>query len=128
LRKMVRRYGKYFLVTDQDLDRSLDTFEKHGDAVIFFGRLIPGVRSLISIPAGLRSMDLKRFLAFTLMGSTLWNIVMAGAGYFLGSNWRQVLEFMDTYETIILIAGLALLLIFLVTRLRTRGRRKAAIE
>ena len=90
---------------------------------VFIGRLIPGVRSLISIPAGLRGMKMPVFLALTLAGTLVWNTLLAGTGYMLGSNWREVLVFLDSYERILLVAIAALLVIFVARRLRNPPER-----
>jgi membrane protein DedA with SNARE-associated domain len=120
LRGWVCKWGKYLLVADQDLNRALETFDRHGNQAVFIGRLIPGVRSLISLPAGLRRMDMKVFLALTLLGTVLWNSILTTAGYILGSNWEAVLEFLETYELVIQIAFGAVLLYFLARRIRHR--------
>lgn len=95
LRAWTCKYGKYLLISGQDFDKALVTFDRYGKLAVFFGRLIPGVRSLISIPAGLRGMKLPAFIGLTLAGATIWNTFMVGAGYVLGQNWRVVLEFLD---------------------------------
>lgn len=68
LRKGVQKYGKYLLLSEEELDKALDTFDRHGQMAILLGRLIPGVRSLISIPAGLEEMPIKNFLLLTTLG------------------------------------------------------------
>lgn len=98
VRKLVANYGKYLFVSEGDLDRAAGWFEKYGELIIFFGRLIPLIRSIISIPAGYTRMNPVRFLIYTTLGTTLWNLILAYAGWLLGENWEDILAFMDTYQ------------------------------
>lgn len=118
--RWLERYGKYLLLDKQDLDRALDTFERHGSVSVLFGRLVPGVRSLISLPAGMRKMPLAHFLGLTTIGTVLWNLMLIFAGYFLERNWQRVLKVMDTYETIIYILVGGAALYFVVRRIGKR--------
>lgn len=120
LRTWICRWGKFMFLSGEDLDRSLDTFNRHGKSAIFVGRLIPGVRSLISIPAGINKMPMGEFIGLTLLGTLGWNLTLTTAGVLLGSNWRKILDIMDTYELVIWAVTGLLLLWFLVRRL---GRR-----
>jgi membrane protein DedA with SNARE-associated domain len=78
-----------------DVDRADDWFEEHGTAATFFGRFVPGVRSLVSIPAGTSSMSRPTFWLYTTLGSAIWNTVFVLAGYWLGSSWTTVGEYSD---------------------------------
>ncbi len=86
IRKLVGKIGKYMLITVEDFDNSLDWFNKHGELVIFFGRMVPIIRSLISIPAGVASMNMVRFTIFTIAGTSLWNFLLAYGGKLLGQQ------------------------------------------
>ena len=100
VRSVVRRYGRFLQVSEADLDRSLATFDRYGDAVVLFGRVIPLVRSLVSIPAGICKMPLPRFIVFTAIGSAFWSAALAYAGVVLGENWDDVIMFLDRYESV----------------------------
>ena len=78
------------LVDREDVERASAWFDRHGRAAVFFGRLVPGVRSLISLPAGASRMPLGRFAAYTTAGSLVWNGLLVGAGVWLGDRWEQV--------------------------------------
>lgn len=78
------------LVERDDLDRSHDWFDRHGYGSVLIGRLVPGVRSLVSIPAGADAMGRPAFYALTALGSTIWNVLLVGAGWVLGTSWRNV--------------------------------------
>ena len=80
------------------MDRSAEWFERYGEIIIFFGRLIPLIRSIISIPAGYTRMNPVRFLVYTTLGTTIWNLILTYAGRLLGENWENILAFMDTYQ------------------------------
>ncbi len=98
VRSLVARYGKFLFISENDLDRAAEWFERYGEAIIFFGRLIPLVRSIISVPAGYTRMNPVRFIIYTILGTTLWNLILAYAGRLLGENWEEILAFMDTYQ------------------------------
>jgi membrane protein DedA with SNARE-associated domain len=117
VRGFVKRFGKFFLISEEDHDRALAFFNKHGQAVVFFGRLIPIIRSLISIPAGMNHMPMAKFLLFTTIGSVIWNSVLTAGGMILGNNWERIMEFVGHYEKATLaVVGLAVLA-FIVIRL-----------
>lgn len=78
------------LFGDEDVDRARDLFARHGGAAVFLARLVPGLRSVISIPAGFEAMPLGRFVAWTAAGSAAWNAALIGAGWALGTQWRRV--------------------------------------
>jgi membrane protein DedA with SNARE-associated domain len=90
-RPLVDRLGKYLLVTTGDLDRAEDKFARRGEAIVFFGRFVPLVRSFIPIAAGLAEMALPKFTAFTFAACAIWCGGLAGIGYGLGSSWHGVI-------------------------------------
>ncbi|MCC6801730.1 MAG: DedA family protein [Anaerolineae bacterium] len=130
VRRFLRRYGNWIGISEADYDRALRFFERYGDVVIFFGRCIPLVRSLISIPAGAHHMPLPRFLLFTALGSAIWSGILGYAGVVLGENWEQILDFIDHYQTltIIVIAIGGVLLVGGWVAIRARGRSRASQE
>ncbi|MFP4345489.1 MAG: DedA family protein [Anaerolineales bacterium] len=122
VRFLMQRYGKWFLLSEKDFDTALAWFERHGELVIFFGRMVPIVRSLISIPAGLASMNLPRFSLYTAIGTGLWSFLLALAGYLLGQNWPLVMEWVGRYEKVVLALVVVAAVVFVVSRLRQRTR------
>ncbi|HKZ45463.1 MAG TPA: DedA family protein [archaeon] len=86
-RHFLVRYGKYMFVDEKKLSVAERWFDKHGKMAIFLGRMAPGIRELISIPAGLSKMDIKEFLLFTFAGSFVWTSVLGLVGYLLGESW-----------------------------------------
>ena len=89
-RKLVLRFGKFLRVKEQDLDKADHWFDRHGAPIVLFGRLVPGARSLVSIPAGLSEMPVAKFIALTTLGSTAWNCALIGAGWALGEHYEKV--------------------------------------
>jgi membrane protein DedA with SNARE-associated domain len=125
LNAWIRKYGKFILLSEEDLNQVLDTFDRHGKMAVFFGRLIPGVRSLISLPAGIDHMPLPGFLALTFLGSGIWNAILLYAGMVLHDNWRDFLNIIRTYENVLWILTGAAALFFVAHRLRRRWAAQA---
>ncbi|MBW0275237.1 hypothetical protein ATM97_08800 [Nocardia sp. MH4] len=120
LRRIVDRLP---LLRLSDLDRTEDWFARHGDKAVFFGRMIPIFRSLISIPAGVERMPVGRFTVLTTAGSLLWNAVFVFAGYFLGENWHVVQTYAGVLQKLVIAAVLVATTWLLVGRLRDRRAR-----
>jgi membrane protein DedA with SNARE-associated domain len=125
VRVLMRRYGKWLLLSEEDFDTALEWFNRYGETVIFFGRMVPIVRSLISIPAGLAEMHLGYFGAYTAVGTALWSFLLAFAGYLLGRSWNLVSEWMSRYEKATLIIGLLAVIVFFTVRF-IRKRREVS--
>ncbi|MHB1865354.1 MAG: DedA family protein [Candidatus Saccharimonadales bacterium] len=89
-RALVEHWGKYILIRHHDLDKSEAFFNKHGDIAVLIGRILPVVRTFISLPAGVAEMPLAKFILFTLLGSLPWTFGLAFAGRALASNWQSV--------------------------------------
>jgi len=106
------------LVDAADIDRAAGWFHRHGSAAVFFGRLIPGVRSLISLPAGAAGMSLLAFTLLTLVGSALWNGLLVGAGYALGTQWQTVDRYAGVLDRIVIAVVVAVILLGIIRRLR----------
>ena len=113
VRRLVESYGKYVFISEKDLDRGAEWFERYGEAVIFFGRLIPLVRSIVSVPAGYTRMHFGRFLLFTTLGTALWSLVLTYAGRLLGENWGEIKDFMEPYQNGTLVVIVVLVVAFI---------------
>lgn len=101
--KFIIRYGKYFLLNEEHLNKTKKWFNKKGELTIFIGRFIPVVRHFISIPAGLGRMNLKRFILYTLIGAGIWNSFLTYIGLVLGNNWESISHYSDYFSWGILI-------------------------
>ena len=104
-------------VSRSDVERADSWFSRYGTWSVLFGRVIPVVRSLISIPAGFNRMNFMQFTGLTLLGSAVWNTLLVSAGYILGDQWCSILCVLNVFETIV-IAVVVLIVVFLVIRWR----------
>ena len=109
LRAWVDQHGKWLTVSGRDLDRAQQWFQRHGRAAVFFGRLVPGVRTFVSLPAGFAEMPLGTFLVFSALGTAVWTTALAFAGVLLQANYAQVGDYVNV-ATNILLAAFALVL------------------
>ncbi|MBC1533174.1 DedA family protein [Listeria seeligeri] len=101
LSKIVLKHGRILRLKESDIERAENFFLKYGSWAVFLCRMIPLIRSLISIPAGMTKMKMSRFLVLTTAGSLLWNTVLIGLGAFLGESWNEIVVFMDSFSMII---------------------------
>jgi membrane protein DedA with SNARE-associated domain len=122
IRLVVKKFGKYIGFRLKDFDKAVHWFERHGVPIVLFGRLIPVVRSLVSIPAGLTRMSPVKFFAFTGIGSLVWNTAWISAGFVLGENWEVAERFSSVIDYVVY-AVLAFILIQLVIRF-IKARKK----
>lgn len=95
LKDFAERHARWTTVGAEDIDKAIDAFNRHGRSAVLFGRLIPAIRTLISVPAGLASMSWTQFLLYSTIGSLAWTGVLTGAGYVLESNYEQVSKYVD---------------------------------
>ena len=95
LSKFLDKRGKYLGITSEDLAKSKRWFDKYGVSLVFWGRLIPGIRTLISVPAGMEMMPLRKFLIWTTLGSLIWVVILTYAGFILGDNWQNIESYLD---------------------------------
>jgi membrane protein DedA with SNARE-associated domain len=117
LRKSVVRLERFKLVFESDLDKASKAFERHGGKAILIGHLVPGVGALISIPAGIKRMPvLRQFVPYTILGSTMWNVVFTVLGLALGAQWAVVKEYTSIIEYGFIALIVAAILWFLTRR------------
>jgi membrane protein DedA with SNARE-associated domain len=121
LEAWVDRYGKWLGFSGKDIKKSQHWFDKHGKAVVFFGRLIPGVRTLISLPAGIDAMPMPTFLIYSTAGTTIWVTALTLAGYFLGEKYTLVEEYVGPLSKVVL--GLLVLAFIIWVGLRLANRK-----
>ncbi|EKU79906.1 membrane protein DedA with SNARE-associated domain [Massilia sp. UYP32] len=103
LEKFADKHARWMTVTHGDIEHAMDSFEKHGRKVVLFGRLIPAIRTLISVPAGLAGMPMGQFLLYSTVGSLVWTGILTGAGYMLESQYERVAQYVDPVSKAILI-------------------------
>ncbi|GAA1127858.1 DedA family protein [Arthrobacter flavus] len=113
------------LVDLEDVDRVEAWFDRHGYKAVFFGRMIPLFRSLVSIPAGIERMSIWIFIGLTTAGSLIWNSIFVLAGFYLGENWHVVEAYADVFQKIVIAAVVVFLVYFVVSRILKIRRRRA---
>lgn len=106
-RALLERFGRYVLLKDEDLDRAERFFARRGELAVFAGRLVPVVRTFISLPAGVAEMPALRFGVYTLLGCLPWTAALAAAGYALGSNWNSIVHGFTVATIIIAVLAVA---------------------
>jgi membrane protein DedA with SNARE-associated domain len=111
------------LMKPSDFDRTEKWFLRHGTKAVFFGRMVPLFRSLISIPAGVERMPMRQFLPLTTLGSLIWNSVFVVAGYQLGANWQLVNGYAGILQNVVIAAVAIAVVLFVTIRVRDRVRR-----
>lgn len=110
LKRFAAKHGRLLTLSPSDIDNANRWFERHGAAVVFFGRMIPAIRTLISVPAGLSTMPFWRFLLYTVLGSALWTGVLTFAGLMLHENYARVADYVDPLSKIVVVTVVALYL------------------
>ncbi|PZX03000.1 membrane protein DedA with SNARE-associated domain [Psychrobacillus insolitus] len=120
LEKIVGKYGKYLRLTIKDVHKADAWFDKYGVWAVFFGRLVPLVRSLISIPAGMSNMKFGLFLLFTTLGTLIWNTVLVSVGAAVGDNWSEIVGYMDIYSNVVYVIIAIIGIAFLVWYFKKR--------
>lgn len=106
-RPIIARWGKYFFISEDDLVKGERFFARWGTYAVFFGRMVPLVRTFVSVPAGLARMDLRVFTLYTLAGSVLWATLLAFVGYQLGENYEKIRDYMGPADVIVAVVILA---------------------
>lgn len=116
-RPLLLRYGRYVLISPHEIEVADRWFTRYGEAAIFFSRMLPVVRTFISLPAGVARMRFVRFLAYTTLGSFPWSLGLVYAGKLLGDNWIAVREFLQRFDYVIALAILALVAFYVYRRI-----------
>ncbi len=122
LEKIVDRWGHILRLTRKDIQKADAWFRRFGVWAVLIGRLVPLVRSLISIPAGMAHMNFGVFLFFTTIGSLIWNSVLVYLGATVGSNWSTIAGYMDTYSNVVVIILAVLFVLFVIWFIRNRRK------
>ena len=106
-RQLAARHGRWLTLHPRDIDRGTEWFARFGCLVVLFGRMVPGIRSLVSVPAGIAHMPVGRFLLLSAVGTLAWTSVLMTAGYLLGAEYRRVSGWADPVSTLVIAAILA---------------------
>lgn len=122
LEKIVGRWGHLVRVKIEDVHKADAWFDKYGAWTVFFCRFVPLIRSLISVPAGMSKMNIGIFLLFTIVGTSIWNLVLVYLGASVGASWGEIVEYMEIYSKVIY-AGLLILILFVLYIFIKRTRK-----
>ncbi|MFD1439171.1 DedA family protein [Acinetobacter terrae] len=120
--RFVDRYGKYLFIKSNDVKKSLDWFEQYGHRIVFFGRMIPAVRSLISIPAGMSHMPFWKFMFFSSLGTIIWTTFLACVGFYFGENQALMQNIFNQVSHFIIIVVIAIIIWILYRRHQGKNR------
>lgn len=108
VRTLIRRYGKFVLIHEYELDESQEWFRRHGNAITFFSRLLPVIRTFISLPAGIARMNLMQFTLYAFLGTVLWCAALTYVGVILGENWSAIGPWFRKFDYVFLTVSLIL--------------------
>lgn len=120
LHAFTRKFGKWLQIREADLTRAEEWFDRHAVSAVLVGRCVPLIRSVVSIPAGFRRMKLIPYIAYTFLGSLVWNIALVGAGAILGENWERVEPVVAAFQWIVIVLVVAALARLAYTFFRRR--------
>lgn len=107
VRKVIIKYGKYFLITEHEYDRSERWFKNHGELIVFASRVLPVLRTFISLPAGVAKMKMKKFVVYTVVGCFIWTAILTEIGVVLGNNWKSLEGYFRKFDVVIIVACVA---------------------
>ena len=124
LANLVENKGKFLGITSKDLNKSKLWFDKYGVPLVFWGRLVPGIRTLISVPAGIELMPLKKFLVWTTLGSFIWVVLLSLSGVVFGENYKLIVNYVDNLK-IVIKPFLILILVFFIFKFFKNNKLKA---
>lgn len=122
-RPLVEKYAEKLRLSKSHLEMSDNYFNKYGEKIAFFSRLLPIIRTFISLPAGISKMNFKKFVFYTFVGSLIWSIVLGYAGYMMGENWTKIRSWLHIADYIVVVAVVGLIGYWIINR-----RRKTITE
>lgn len=103
VRVIIKKYGKYLLISEHEVEKAEKWFLKYGELIVFTSRLMPVIRTFISLPAGIAKMNLVKFIIYTTVGSFLWSLILAYIGMVMGQNWRYLEVYFQKFDILIFI-------------------------
>jgi membrane protein DedA with SNARE-associated domain len=115
LKRVAARHGRWLTVSPREVDKAQRFFLRHCGKAVFLGRLVPAVRTLISVPAGIAGMGFGKFLLYTSLGTLIWTTALAGAGYFLGGRYEEVAHWLNPVSSLIIFGVVAWYVYRLIT-------------
>lgn len=127
-RPLIEKYGRYILISNHDLNVAEKLFARYGEMVVFFGRLLPVVRTYISFPAGLARMNFKKFSIYTFLGALPWSFLFVWLGTIMGSHWDLIREKLHDFDLAMLIIVILAILLYIWRHLKNSNKLKSNIS
>ncbi len=122
---LLKNYGKFILVSEHEYFRAVKWFQKYGNGVAFFSRLLPVVRTFISLPAGLAEMNVWKFSLYTLLGSFIWSAFLTWIGFTLGNNWESIHPIFQKFQIAIVLVIFAAVVAYVMKKFDLIGKKKS---
>lgn len=124
VRNLIKKYGKYILVFEYELDEGQHWFQKYGQLLTFVSRLMPIVRTFIALPAGISQMKLSKFMVFVFLGDFFWSLILVSVGKAFGQNWTKFGDYFHKFDIVIVLLGVAGLVWYVKHKLKKHKKRK----
>lgn len=118
VRRVIRNWGKYLLITGDELDRAEGWFRKYGEVIVFFSRILPAVRTFISLPAGIARMNLAKFNIYTVLGSAIWSVFLTYVGVVMGQNWTAIRAVFHKFDIVIVGLGIVVVVWYIAHKIQ----------
>lgn len=117
----IRKYGKFVLIREKEYEHAKRLFAKYGEAITLVSRVLPAIRTYISLPAGIAKMDLKKFIFYTALGSFIWSTCLTFFGAKLGENWHSLSGYFHKFDLTIVIVGVTAISAYIYSHLRSKS-------
>lgn len=118
VRRFIRKFGKWILISEKELDETEKLLHKYKDLVVLGSRVVPGIRTVISLPCGFAKLPLERFIVLTFLGSLVWSYFLAWIGFTLGQNWHSIGPIFHKLDIFVVIALIGLIIIYLYHKIK----------
>lgn len=115
---LIKKYGKFLLITVDDYNKAYKWFTKYGDKIIFISRILPAVRTVISLPAGVFKMNMKKFIIYTTVGCFIWSVFLTYIGFVLGENWNSLEKYFREFQIIIAVLFVLMVVFYINHKLK----------
>lgn len=119
---LIKKYGKFILLSEKEYHHAEHWFNKYGDKIIFISRLLPGVRTVISLPAGMFEMKLKKFIIYTVVGCFIWSALLAYLGVVMGRNWQMLDGYYQKFEFFVILVLILAVLLYIDHKLNLKKK------
>lgn len=115
---LIKKYGKFLLITVDDYNKAYKWFTKYGDKIIFISRILPAVRTVISLPAGVFKMNMKKFIIYTTVGCFIWSVFLTYIGFVLGENWNSLEKYFREFQILIAVMFVLMVVFYINHKLK----------